>query len=328
MTAAIELAHVTKTFGRGHKRVDALRGVSLTIERGQVFGLLGPNGAGKSTLVKVLLSVIYPTKCEGTMLGARIGDRSVLSRTGYLPEHHRFPDYQTGAHALDYAGAMAGVPRRERRRRAAELLEVTRMTEWAGHRVRGYSKGMRQRLGLAQALINDPDLIFLDEPTDGVDPVGRREIREILIDLRAQGKTLMLNSHLLSELEQTCDRVAIMLKGRIVREGTLDELASGRLTYRVTLADDPPPDLAESLGSALPEGATIDGRTIMLPTQDHAPVQPVLRAVVERGLAVAEVRPYRPSLEDLFIEAVGEDSGPGGVRGGTTRSQPHTEGTP
>ncbi|MEM1329407.1 MAG: ABC transporter ATP-binding protein [Planctomycetota bacterium] len=319
MTAALDLHDIAKTFGRGRKRVDALRGVSLAVEPGQIFGLLGPNGAGKSTLVKVLLTVIRPKHCNGTMLGERIGHRGTLARVGYLPEHHRFPAYQTGWQALEYAGAMAGVPRRERRKRAHELLELTRMTDWAKHRVRGYSKGMRQRLGLAQALVNNPELVFLDEPTDGVDPVGRREIREALLELRSQGKTLMINSHLLSELEQTCDRVAIMLKGQIAREGTLDELASGQTCYRVELATPPDESLLEiarkAAGPSDAPGVRIEDHTLLLPTLNPAPAQAVLRSAVERGLTVTELRPFRPSLEDLFIETVSEDSGPGGTQG-------------
>ncbi|MCK6476890.1 MAG: ABC transporter ATP-binding protein [Phycisphaerales bacterium] len=216
-SAAIDLSHVSKTYGR---KVRALRDIAMHVARGEIFGLLGPNGAGKSTLVKILMTVIRPSRADGTMLGGRIGDKSVLRRVGYLPEHHRFPEYLTGRQVIEFYGAMAEVPRRERRRRSVELLELVGMKEWGDTKVKGYSKGMRQRVGIAQALVNDPELVVLDEPTDGVDPVGRRDIRAILSRLREQGRTVFLNSHLLSELEMVCDRVAILVhRGRGRRPG-------------------------------------------------------------------------------------------------------------
>ncbi|MCA9311490.1 MAG: ABC transporter ATP-binding protein, partial [Phycisphaerales bacterium] len=200
---ALELRDVSKVY-RG--RVHALRGIDLEVGRGEVFGLLGPNGAGKSTLIKILMTVIRPTTCSGHMLGRAIGSKSTLKRVGYLPENHKFPAYLTGRQALDFYGAMSCVPRGERRRRADELLELVGMADWAGSKIGGYSKGMRQRIGIAQALINDPELVLLDEPTDGVDPGGRRDIRAILSHMRSEGRTVFINSHILSELEQVCDR--------------------------------------------------------------------------------------------------------------------------
>src|SRR5436190_3963271 len=201
---ALDLTHVSKTY-KG--RVRALQGIAMQVRRGEVFGLLGPNGAGKSTLVKIMMTVIRPTQARGTMLGRPIGHKPTLGRVGYLPEHHRFPEYLTGAQVLDFYGALAKVPRKERRQRSAKLLDMVGMTAWGTKRVRGYSKGMRQRVGIAQALMNDPDLVVLDEPTDGVDPVGRRDIRAICSQLRDEGRTVFINSHLLSELEMVCDRV-------------------------------------------------------------------------------------------------------------------------
>ncbi|MBL9031014.1 MAG: ABC transporter ATP-binding protein [Phycisphaerae bacterium] len=299
---AIDLSDVAKTF-RG--RVRALRGIQMHVRRGEVFGLLGPNGAGKSTLVKVLMTVIRPTRCRGTLLGQPVGHKPTLARIGYLPEHHRFADYLTGAQVVDFYGALARVPRRDRRRRTAELLELVGMSEWADKRVRGYSKGMRQRIGIAQALVNDPDLVLLDEPTDGVDPVGRRDIREIIQGLRARGKTVFINSHLLSELEMICDRVAILVQGLVAAQGTLDELTSAQQRYEIEVEGEPGP-----LPPALPTGEAIapTGGTIRVATADAARVQGLIDHLRSHGVVLRAVRPFRPSLEDLFMSAVTDPS--------------------
>ena len=234
----IDLANVEKVykgrFGRG--RVHALRGIDMRVHRGSVFGLLGPNGAGKSTLVKILMTVIRPTRCNGTFLGAPIGNKATLRRVGYLPEHHRFPDYLTAAQVLDFFGALSDVPRAVRKRRAGELLDLVGLTNWTDKKVRGFSKGMRQRLGIANSLMSDPDLVVLDEPTDGVDPVGRRDIRNVLARIRDEGRTVFLNSHLLSELEMICDRVAILVQGVVSSQGTIEELTRDSRRYEVEVA--------------------------------------------------------------------------------------------
>src|SRR5205809_609435 len=232
---AIDLTHVEKIY-RG--RVYALRGIEMRVGCGEIFGLLGPNGAGKSTLVKIMMTVVRPTRAEGSILGRPIGHKPTLARVGYLPENHRFPRYLTGRQTLEFFAALAKVTRREARRRAVELLEVVGMRDWADRKVSTYSKGMMQRVGLAQAMMNNPDLILLDEPTDGVDPVGRRDIRDVLLRLREQGKSVFVNSHLLSELEMVCDRVAILVGGRVVRHGTIDELGVTRHRYEIDVLED------------------------------------------------------------------------------------------
>ena len=301
--STLNLTHVSKTY-RG--RVHALRGIELRVEPGEVFGLLGPNGAGKSTLVKILMTVIRPSSCKGTMLGHPVGHKPALAQVGYLPEHHKFPPYLKGRHVLDYFGALAGVPRPARRRRAAELLDVVGIAGWADKKVGGYSKGMRQRLGIAQALMNDPKLVVLDEPTDGVDPVGRREIRDIVKRLKDEQRTVFINSHLLSELEMVSDRVAIMVQGLIRSQGTLDELTAGQRRYDIDLGPEPDLALAASIAAPHISGPTTDParRTLTLPTDDAAAVQPVIDALRRAGLTIHAVRPHRPSLEDLFIQAV------------------------
>jgi ABC-2 type transport system ATP-binding protein len=322
--AVIDIQNVEKTY-RG--KVHALRGVAMQVQRGQVFGLLGPNGAGKSTLVKILMTVVRPSACRGTLLGEPIGQKAALARVGYLPEHHRFPEYLTAWQVLDYFGALAGVPRRERRKRGEHLLEMVGMSQWRGKAVKTFSKGMRQRLGIANALVNDPELVLLDEPTDGVDPVGRRDIRNMLSRLREEGRTVLLNSHLLSELEMVCDRVAILVQGQVKSHGTIDELTAESRRYEVEVGAGPGGRVEE--GAAERARAALDGvlrtngdaagtlgtlagdvqvdmtgATIRVLSEDPRHVQPVIDVLRAAGVTIRAVRPVRPSLEDLFMRAV------------------------
>ncbi len=333
---AIDLTDVAKTYRGG---VEALRGIEMRVAAGEIFGLLGPNGAGKSTLVKILMTVIRPTRCTGTVLGQPVGDKATLRRVGYLPEHHRFPPYLKGGQVLDHFAMMSGIPRDERRRRADELLELVDMTEWRDKKVGGYSKGMRQRLGIANALINNPDLVLLDEPTDGVDPVGRRDIRNILTRLREQGKTVFLNSHLLSELEMVCDRVAILVQGKVVSQGTIEDLTAASRHYVIEVAEEHHTHVSgavEPLTSAGPDGkrllptgiaVEITEGMLRVRTDDAEHVQPLIDALRARSAEIRTVRHVRASLEDLFMQAVtdpttGEALRPGaGGRKGKRRAR-------
>ncbi len=301
---AIDLTEVVKTYAG---RVHALRGVSMRVRRGEVFGLLGPNGAGKSTLVKIMTTIVRPTSATGTILGAPVGHRPTLAKVGYLPEHHRFPAYLTGRQCVEFFGAMGLMRRHARRARAAELLDTVGMGAWGDRRVGTYSKGMQQRTGLAAALVNDPALVLLDEPTDGVDPVGRREIRDILLRMRDEGRTVFLNSHLLSEVERVCDRVAIMLGGRVERQGTLAELTDESRRWRVAFEGAPPAWLAE-FGTATALGDP--GRhAVEFASDDLARVQSLIDRLRAERIAVVGVSETRESLEDLFIRMVREVDG-------------------
>ncbi len=294
---AVDLIDVRKTYV---KKIQALRGVNIQVGRGEIFGLLGPNGAGKTTLVKIMMTVVRPTHALGTILGRPIGHRGKLCRIGYLPEDHRFPGYLTGAHVLDYYAALAKVPRQGRRDKAARLLERVGLAQWASMRVDQYSKGMLQRLGIAQALMNDPELVILDEPTDGLDPMGRRDVRELLLELRQQGKTVFLNSHLLSELEMVCDRVAILVDGLVARQGTLDELTEETVEYRITFSGEPQP-----IGGKLRElGASVDGNAVMLPGHDVGKVNELIDLMRGAGLLIESVQPQRFSLEDILAQVL------------------------
>lgn len=297
---AIDLHDVKKVF-RG--RVHALRGIEMQVHGGEIFGLLGPNGAGKSTLVKIMMTVVRPTAASGTLLGRPIGQKRTLAKVGYLPEHHRLPPYLTGLQVLEFYAALTRVPRKVRKARAGELIELVGLSEWAKKKVSSYSKGMQQRIGLAQALMNDPQLIVLDEPTDGVDPVGRRDIRDVLVRLREQGKTVFLNSHLLSELEMVCDRVAILVQGLVVQQGTLDELTAESRRYEIII-EGPPPEWVSELESVRVEAAGDDATRLIMMGADVKAVQPIIDRLRGEQRPIISIRPVRETLEDLFMRAV------------------------
>lgn len=298
----IDLAEVKKRYRGG---VDALRGVSLQVRSGGVFGLLGPNGAGKSTLVKILTSIVRPTQCVGTLLGQPIGHKPTLARVGYLPEHARFPEYLKGREVIRYVAGLTGMSPSQSRVRAGELLEIVGMQDWGNHRLGTYSKGMKQRIGLAQALVNDPDIVFLDEPTDGVDPQGRLEMRNLLQMMRDQGRTVFVNSHLLGELEMICDSVAIMNKGEIVRQGTITELTEKSRRYVIRTQGDIPEGLLAQLKG---DAAEIESNTITIYQSDPAPIQPILDALRGAGVTIVEMRELRQSLEEMFMEVVANET--------------------
>jgi ABC-2 type transport system ATP-binding protein len=215
--------------------VRALQGIDLRVPRGSVFGLLGPNGAGKTTLVKILLGIAFPSGGRASVLGRTPGDVRAKARIGYLPENHRYPAHLTGAQVLHHFGRLSAIREPARSQRVDGLLRRVRMEEWGTTRSIKYSKGMMQRLGMAQAVLNEPDLLILDEPTDGVDPIGRHELRDLVLEQKERGATIFLNSHLLSEVERLCDRVAILKEGRLVRQGTLDELTRRTETHEIEL---------------------------------------------------------------------------------------------
>ena len=284
----------------------ALREVSLKVGAGEIFGLLGPNGAGKSTLVKVLLTVVKPSVARGEMLGRPIGDKKTLARVGYLPEQHRLAPYLTARQAVEFVAALSGVDRATRKKRAAELLDRVGLSKWMDRRVNVFSKGMRQRAGLAAALVNDPQIIFLDEPTDGVDPVGRVEIRDLLIQMRREGRTVFLNSHLLGEAEQVCDRVAILVQGRVVKQGSMDDLqkegSRQELTVRWGAASAKPLPFR---GMNIAPTVNADGsHQYVFSDLETAAAQPALDAARAVGGEIISLIPMRQGLEELFMKIV------------------------
>jgi ABC-2 type transport system ATP-binding protein len=306
---AVETRGLAKTYAGafGRNPVHALRPLDLAVEEGAIFGLLGPNGAGKTTLVKLLLGIVHPTAGEGSLFGRSIREPAARSAVGFLPENHRFPEFLTARETLRVYARLAGVPDRERAARADALLARVRLEEAADRRVRTFSKGMMQRLGLAQALMNRPRLVFLDEPTDGVDPVGRREIRDLLLELRAGGTTLFLNSHLLSEIERVCTRVAILHEGRLVRDGTVEALTTTERLWRLRSTPLPAALLATLDGAVIPEpdAPAADGLArYHLAVLDRAALNALLDRLRADGVEIEAVEPLRQSLEDLFVEVV------------------------
>jgi len=302
----IRVEELGKTFGKGLLRkrgFRALDGVSLEVGPGSVFGLLGPNGAGKTTLIKILLGLIRRSDGRASLFGEPIGDAAVRRRIGYLPEAHRLPGYLTGRQVIELFGMLCGRDRNFIRQRMPRLLELVGMTGSADRKIKEYSKGMQQRIGLAQALIHEPELVFLDEPTDGVDPVGRAAIREVVLELKRKGTSIFINSHLLMEVELICDRVVIMNRGKIIREGTIAELTprTGRVRFDLEGAPDDPAALVAGLGANYE--ATETGFEIQVADDELDALVDRLRAarVSIRGLVRSRV-----NLEQAFISMVKE----------------------
>jgi ABC-2 type transport system ATP-binding protein len=307
--AALSVRDLGKTYGRrilSRKGFRALDGVSLEIPRGSVFGLLGPNGAGKTTLIKILLGLVRGYEGEATLCGLPPRDPESRQRVGFLPESHRLPPYLTGREVIRLFGMMSGSVPGELDAKIPRLLEMVGMEKSADRKVREYSKGMQQRIGLAQALAHDPEIVFLDEPTDGVDPVGRAAIRGIVEDLKRRGVTVFINSHLLMEVELVCDRVAILSKGKLVREGTVDELTPRTGKVRFVLRD-PPPDAA-TLVAGIGNGLLSHPDGFEIAVNDGELDQAIdrLRAA---HVGIHEISQRRLTLEESFIGLVGKEQG-------------------
>jgi ABC-2 type transport system ATP-binding protein len=306
--SAIEIEGLTKDYPAGFlqlRRARALDGLSLTVERGEIFGFLGGNGAGKTTTIKILMRLMAPTAGRARILGRDVGDVAVHARVGYLPEAPYFYDYLTARELLEYCAELFGYARAARRARAAHLLRRVHLDESAWDRqLRKFSKGMLQRVGLAQALVNDPELVVLDEPMSGLDPVGRRQVRDLIATLRADGATVFFSSHIIADIEVLCDRVAILHRGRLSHLGRLDELrrdedAAGHLEITVLGAavatlEDALRKVEGARVTASPAGARID-----VPAETH--VDAALAAARACGARLVSVQPVRLSLEDLFV---------------------------
>ena len=295
-TPAIELDGIVKTYGR----TTALDGLSLTVGRGELVGLLGPNGAGKTTAIKLLLGLARPTRGSGRVLGAPLGDRAARARIGYLPELFRYQPWLTAREVLALHAELAhlAVPRRVPA--IDQALDWVGLTDRAGDAVGGFSKGMQQRLGLGVALLGDPELILLDEPTSAIDPIGRTDVRGIVRSARDRGATVILNSHLLTEVERVCDRVVILHHGKMLASGPLDDVvAVDGVRVRVTDLDDAGRAAIKAFGPL-----AVDGDWLVVRPLDAARIPDLVAAIVAAGGRVHAVEPWRGSLEARFLELI------------------------
>jgi ABC-2 type transport system ATP-binding protein len=293
---AIHAVDLTKRYGH----IEALAGLSMSVPRGEVFGFLGPNGAGKTTAVKLLLGLTTPTAGDAWLLGEPIGRAEARRRVGYLPELFRYPAWLSPVEVLHFHCRLIGVPGSERGTEIDSALTIVGLRERGRDRVGTFSKGMQQRLGLAVAMLGAPEIVFLDEPTSALDPVGRHDVREIIRDLRGRGTAVFLNSHLLSEVEQVCDRLAVVDRGRVIASGTLDEILSGESGVRLRVTGLPGlPTLLARWGEVVSDGEWISMRGV---ADDDVP--DIVADLVARGGRVHAVEPQRQSLEDRFLEVL------------------------
>jgi len=312
--AMILVEDVRKTYRDGlfsRRSVEALQGVSLEVKPGEVFGLLGPNGAGKTTLIKILLGIVRKTGGNATLLGRPAGNRRGRRRVGYLPEGHRIPRHLNGNTALEYYGSLSGLSMSQIKSRRPQALETVGLVDWGKTSVRKYSKGMLQRLGLAQSMLHDPDLLILDEPTDGVDPVGRAEIRDVLLQLKSEGKSIFLNSHMLQEMELVCDRVAILHKGKLRHLGGVEEMTALSESDQVFLLKGEEKQIRKAL-----TGVTIDSWKPLAGEQIEVAVRTSGQDSVDQtvdqlrgaGVSICRMTPRRLTLEEAFLQLIGSQS--------------------
>ena len=310
----LEVADLHKTFFIGllRKRIEAVRGVSFEVERGEIFGFVGPNGAGKTTSIKMMLQLIFPTRGQVKLFGRSTFDPAARRRLGYLPENPYIYSYLRPLEFLDLCGQLTGLSKRDRRARAEALIHKLGLAHAIDRPVGKFSKGMTQRLGFCQALLHEPELIILDEPFSGLDPIGRKDIRDLLLEQRAQGKTLLLTSHVLSDVELLSERVAIVRQGRIVAYGALNELLRPEVRrVEIELAD-VSADLHAQLERAATQVRKLDDHVTLVVVEGDESVPALLKIALAAGARVLAVTPHRETLEDLFVrKAVAEHTSEG-----------------
>jgi ABC-2 type transport system ATP-binding protein len=317
MPAAIEIKNLTKQYPVPLKReaVNAVDNLSLTVGEGEIFGFLGANGAGKTTTIKILLGLIYPTQGEASVLGRPAGDIEMKHQVSYLPESPYFYEHMTAAEVVTFYAQLFGMKREDARRKSDELVDFVGLGGKSDRnkRISEFSKGMRQRVGIAQSLINDPKLLFFDEPTSGLDAIARRDIRDLMLELKRQGKAMFLSSHQLEDVEAVCHRVSIIHKGKLRAIGQVDELLQGeRVEIRVSAINT---DLAAKLKAVAPDAIVVEGRTVFSEKNDPDAIVAIMDLVRNNGGRIDAIIPKRRTLEDLFVEIVGEriDLGDGGT---------------
>jgi ABC-2 type transport system ATP-binding protein len=306
---AVSISRLSKSYGVGllaRKRRIALSDLSLEVARGEVFGYLGPNGSGKTTTIKTLMGLVFPDSGEARLLGVPLADPAWRSRVGYLPEYPYFYDYLTPVEYLDYVGRLFGLPRQLRAQRAEALLAELGLADARATPVRRFSKGMAQRLGLAQALINDPELVILDEPMSGLDPLGRRLVRDVILGLKKRGRTVFFSTHILPDAETLCDRVALLREGRLLKAGRLDEILGRDDSHELEVLVSGG-SLADLPASARPADTMGERRRILVP---EAGLAATIAALAQGGSRILSVQPVRQSLEDYFVKEMEQGGKP------------------
>lgn len=302
-TKNLRKEYSSKSFSK--EKIVALKDFSFEVNSGEIIGLLGPNGAGKTTLIKILLGIVFATDGEAKVFDQPISKEDYKKKVGYLPENHKYPNYLKGGQVLEYFGRLSGLDENTIKTKSREYLTLFGIEKWDKTSIKKYSKGMMQRLGLAQSMMNDPELLFLDEPTDGVDPVGRKHIRDVLLHYKSRGKTIFINSHLLSEVELICDRVAILNKGELIRQGTIDEITNTGNNYKFITSD-----LSDELSNSLlmQYKAALRGKTeFMYSTESVEDLNKLIDLLRSKGILIHNISLERNSLENMFINLVGEE---------------------
>jgi len=310
MAAAIRIEDLTKDYQVGFWRkrpYRALDRLTLEVQPGEVFGFLGPNGAGKTTTLKLLMQLIFPTSGRAEILGRPVGDVSAKQRIGYLPENPSFYDYLTAQELLEYFGHLFGYSLTDARSRAARLLERVGIgPERRRQQLRKYSKGMIQRVGIAQALLNDPEVVFLDEPMSGLDPLGRRDVRSLILELRDQGRTVFFSSHILADAEALCSRVAVVAGGRLAASGRLSDILAFQVRGWELVIADLRPEVLARIGSQIEKATEISPQRYALELPLQAAPQELLSELIATGATLISLNPLRDTLEDFFVRRVAE----------------------
>ena len=302
MSAVLEVRNLHKTFTTGFipQKKKILKGITFQVEEGEIFGYLGPNGAGKTTTLKCILGIIFPNQGEIRLYGLPHTSLQAKEKIGFLPENPYFYEYLTAAEFLRFYAQLFGLPRDKREKKIDQLLQLVGLEKAAAIQLRKFSRGMLQRIGLAQALINDPSLVFLDEPLGGLDPLGRKEMRDIILRLREEGKTVFLCSHILQDIEMVCDRVAIIVDGKILNQGKLQDLVSEKILFYELVVSGVPASFFAPLGECLAE----DGGRLLLKITAEENIKKAIKIVLEKEGRLHSLTPRTATLEDLFVDLV------------------------
>jgi ABC-2 type transport system ATP-binding protein len=314
----IQIRELTKTYIRDvigaehgrlkirlkNRKVDALKALNLDVHKGEIFGLLGPNGAGKTTIIKILMGLIFPTSGSATLMGKPLGNKAVKAKIGFLPENPYFYDYLKGYEFLDYYGQLYGMDSSARRKKIPELLDLVGISHAADLPLKGFSKGMLQRIGLAQAILNDPEIVFLDEPQSGLDPFGRKEVRDLILSLKERGATVFFSSHILSDAELICDRVAILAKGSLINVGAMDEILSAKVKNYEVEASDIPGELLEELKKESKKTISRSHTVLFIVESEEIAKSMVIKIMQSSGRLISFI-PRAETLEEYFIRKIG-----------------------